>query len=173
MNLCGELIWGTFMNLCEEELMNCFLHQVVRSKSSLIGLSSMFQAISWCHLLKLFSLPIFPSLSLHPLLLSLSFLSLSLPPPDVHQSGSAFNYAYEQMRNSVIAQSGAVCGSNAKDYKNLCELAKASCASQTRITIKYFGLCGMWAVVYKLTWEWWESRRDPERSRENLDPADN
>lgn len=61
----------------------------------------------------------------------------------IHQStNTAFNYAYEQVRSSVIAQSGAVCGSNAKDYKNLCELAKASCASQTRISIKYFGLCG-------------------------------
>lgn len=94
-----------------------------------------------------------PSLSLHPAspsvsrALSLSLRRLHFASPDVHRSGSAFNYAYEQMRNSVIAQSGAVCGSNAKDYKNLCELAKASCASQTRITIKYFGLCGMWPVV--------------------------
>lgn len=79
MNLCGELIWGTFMNLCEELPWTVFFTKLFDLRA-LIGLSSMFQAISWCHLLKLFSLPIFPSLSLHPLLLSLSFLSLSLPP---------------------------------------------------------------------------------------------
>ena len=68
---------------------------------------------------------------------------LSFHSQGIHQSANKFNYAYEQMRNSIIVQSGAVCGSNAKDYLHLCELAKASCASQTRISIKYFGLCGM------------------------------
>jgi coxsackievirus/adenovirus receptor len=35
-----------------------------------------------------------------------------------------------------------VCGVNGVDYKNVCELKKASCLGHKEIKVKYYGKCG-------------------------------
>ena len=35
-----------------------------------------------------------------------------------------------------------ICGSDGKDYKNNCEMKRASCISLTKIVVKYYGKCG-------------------------------
>lgn len=41
-----------------------------------------------------------------------------------------------------------VCGSNGVDYKDVCELRRASCSSKTNFTIKYHGKCGKSIALY-------------------------
>lgn len=38
--------------------------------------------------------------------------------------------------------SRAVCGSDGKDYRNLCELRRSACQQNMKITVKFQGKCG-------------------------------
>ena len=37
---------------------------------------------------------------------------------------------------------GAVCGTDGKDYRDVCHMHKSACSMMTNIDVKYHGVCG-------------------------------